>query len=508
MLIDGIKLLGSSVAENFTISSGAAFPTDTNTIGELFYLTAGETGLYVYDGSQWQAGGGDSLPAQVGQGGKFLTTDGSVVSWASPSVTSLNATATINPASTITVNAIQAGLGSDTVPRLWLINGGANVNQRAWAIQNSSSTGVFEIKAYADDLGSSTAAFRINRSNNVASNIFLTGTAITLTGDVTFSGSLTGAGTALTALNASNLGSGTVPVARLGSSGTASASTYLRGDNSWAAAPTPLTIGATGVSPISTSVSGIYGGLRAGGGTVPTLSFTNSGAAAGNRTWEIQGGNGNASAINFRALNDANDTATDWLVATRNLQVVTNITLTATAITLTGAVTGTSFSGTGTALTALNASNLGSGTVPIARLGASGTASSTTFLRGDNSWVAIPVSVTLDAANTFTKAQTVAQVTLTDGTTITPDASLSNNFRVVLAGNRALANPTNLVAGQIINFIIVQDTTGTRTLTYGTMFKWPGATPPTLSTAANAVDVLSCYYDGTNLLCSMNKNFA
>jgi hypothetical protein len=41
--------------------------------------------------------------------------------------------------------------------------------------------------------------------------------------------------------------------------------------------------------------------------------------------------------------------------------------------------------GNGSALTNLNASNLGSGTVPTARLG-SGTASSSTFLRGDNTW--------------------------------------------------------------------------------------------------------------------------
>ena len=43
--------------------------------------------------------------------------------------------------------------------------------------------------------------------------------------------------------------------------------------------------------------------------------------------------------------------------------------------------------GSGASLTALNASELGSGTVPTARLG-SGTASSSVFLRGDSSWVA------------------------------------------------------------------------------------------------------------------------
>ena len=41
-------------------------------------------------------------------------------------------------------------------------------------------------------------------------------------------------GVNLTLLNATNLGSGTVPIGRLGASGTPSASTYLRGDNTWA----------------------------------------------------------------------------------------------------------------------------------------------------------------------------------------------------------------------------------------------------------------------------------
>jgi plastocyanin len=45
-------------------------------------------------------------------------------------------------------------------------------------------------------------------------------------------------GVNLTALNATQLTSGTVPIARIGATGTASASTYLRGDNSWATVST------------------------------------------------------------------------------------------------------------------------------------------------------------------------------------------------------------------------------------------------------------------------------
>jgi hypothetical protein len=44
----------------------------------------------------------------------------------------------------------------------------------------------------------------------------------------------TASGLNLTALNATNLGSGTVPVNRLGTAGTRDATTFLRGDNTWA----------------------------------------------------------------------------------------------------------------------------------------------------------------------------------------------------------------------------------------------------------------------------------
>lgn len=86
---------------------------------------------------------------------------------------------------------------------------------------------------------------------------------------------------------------------------------------------------------------------------------------------------------------------------------------------------------------------------------------------------------------------------LTDAATITPDLSLANHFTVTLGGNRTLANPTNPTAGQSGLIVITQDATGSRTLAYGTYWKFPGGSAPTLTTTANAVDLLAYYCEST-----------
>lgn len=106
--------------------------------------------------------------------------------------------------------------------------------------------------------------------------------------------------------------------------------------------------------------------------------------------------------------------------------------------------------------------------------------------------------------NEFTKP-----VVLLDGATINVNAAIGSTFRVTLGGNRTLANPTNLTDGQQLFFRIKQDGTGSRTLTFGSMYKFPGASK-TLTTTAGALDTVECQYDATDntLACVMNKAFA
>lgn len=96
----------------------------------------------------------------------------------------------------------------------------------------------------------------------------------------------------------------------------------------------------------------------------------------------------------------------------------------------------------------------------------------------------------LSATDSIDQGIAGAITALTDAATITPDLNASNNFSVTLAGNRTLANPTNITSGQAGSIFITQDGTGSRTLAYGSYFKFVGGTAPVLSTAASSIDRL------------------
>ena len=110
----------------------------------------------------------------------------------------------------------------------------------------------------------------------------------------------------------------------------------------------------------------------------------------------------------------------------------------------------------------------------------------------------VPGSIAVtNTAQTFTAAQRGTITTLTDGATVTPDFAITNNYKLELGGNRTLANPTNLTAGQSGVIVISQDSTGSRTLAFGSYWKFAGGTAPTLTTTASASDVIVYFVDSS-----------
>ena len=90
--------------------------------------------------------------------------------------------------------------------------------------------------------------------------------------------------------------------------------------------------------------------------------------------------------------------------------------------------------------------------------------------------------------------------TLTDQATVTWDASTQDVCKLTLGGNRTLAAPTNNTTGQFISILVIQDGTGSRTLTWNAVFEFASDTAPTLTTTASLGDVFVFRYNGSKWL--------
>lgn len=100
------------------------------------------------------------------------------------------------------------------------------------------------------------------------------------------------------------------------------------------------------------------------------------------------------------------------------------------------------------------------------------------------------------------------EATLTDAASISWNLNGAQTAKVTLAGNRTLSNPTNMKAGATYILRVIQDGTGTRTLSFDTAYLFPGGTAPTMSTGSGDVDILTFYCDGTNMYGVANLDFS
>jgi hypothetical protein len=160
-------------------------------------------------------------------------------------------------------------------------------------------------------------------------------------------------GTNLTALNATQLTSGTVPVLRLGSSGTRDNTTYLRGDNTWAtvasggtASDSFATIAVAGQSSVvADSATDTLTLVGAGGitittnATTDTITITGSGGGTASDSFATIAVEGQSSVV----ADSATDTLT--LAAGAGISITTNAGTDTVTITSTVSAGATAFTG-------------------------------------------------------------------------------------------------------------------------------------------------------------------
>ena len=100
----------------------------------------------------------------------------------------------------------------------------------------------------------------------------------------------------------------------------------------------------------------------------------------------------------------------------------------------------------------------------------------------------------------FNDAAYNPETSLTDAATITWDVQAMPITKVTLGANRIVGLPTNGAAGQFISLLVIQDGTGSRTLTWNAVFEFPSDTAPTLTTTADLGDLFVFRYHNSKWL--------
>lgn len=110
-----------------------------------------------------------------------------------------------------------------------------------------------------------------------------------------------------------------------------------------------------------------------------------------------------------------------------------------------------------------------------------------------------------NAVQSFSVAQRGTPTSLTStSASIAVNLALANNFSHTLTENTTLANPTNIVAGQCGTIVFTQHASAAKTLAFGSYWKFPGGTAPTLTTTLSAVDTMAYYVESsTRISCRM-----
>lgn len=148
---------------------------------------------------------------------------------------------------------------------------------------------------------------------------------------------------------------------------------------------------------------------------------------------------------------------------------------------------------------------VGSPTPASSNLAVTGNATiSTTLTIGGNVGFGKAITETANTRIEIVGASRGSITTLTDvSNTVTPDFASNNYYTLTLTNNFTLAAATNQVPGVSGIIYVMQPNGGGKTLSFATVYKFAGNTPPTITSTSNSVDVITYTVRTSNsIICS------
>ena len=100
----------------------------------------------------------------------------------------------------------------------------------------------------------------------------------------------------------------------------------------------------------------------------------------------------------------------------------------------------------------------------------------------------------------FAAAAVNPEATLSDGSDVAWNVLTSPVAKVTLGGNRNLSAGSGGITGQFVSILVIQDGTGSRTLTFNAVYEFTGDEAPTLTTTTSKGDLFVFRYNGTKFL--------
>lgn len=117
-----------------------------------------------------------------------------------------------------------------------------------------------------------------------------------------------------------------------------------------------------------------------------------------------------------------------------------------------------------------------------------------------------------DRINVCSKAQNVSKVTVSSASSVTLDLTAGNVFDLTMGTNITFNTPGTLISGGQYILILRQDATGGRTPTFSSGWSFTdtygGTLKGLISTAANAINVITFMVIGTQIIAQIERDFS